>query len=142
LYKSRRYPISLMIGDLNKLKLINDNYGHSMGDKYIKLTAETIESTLRTEDIVARVGGDEFAIILPETDYTTAGSIAERILDKIEQKNSVLSLPKPLSLALGYETADCNNRNIEFRNIKKCYNKADQMMYEQKYYDHCDCCRQ
>jgi len=104
-----------------------------MGDKYIKRTAEIIKDTLRSKDIVARVGGDEFAIILPETDYNTAGSVAERILNNIAKENKLSSLPEPLSLALGYETTDCENRGCNFKNIKNCYNQADKNMYKQKF---------
>ncbi|MFN2341641.1 MAG: diguanylate cyclase [Halanaerobium sp.] len=133
LYGSRKYPISIIVGDLNELKHINDNYGHSMGDKYIRLTAEAIKDSLRAEDIVARVGGDEFAVILPDTDYNTASLVVERILANIEQKNNVLYLPDPLSLALGHETADCSNQNCSSQNILNVYNRADRKMYEQKF---------
>lgn len=135
LHNSRKYPISIIVGDMNKLKDINDNYGHSMGDRYIKRAAEAIKSSVRIEDVVARIGGDEFAIILPETDYSTADDIVDRILERIEEGNKTEELPVPLTIALGFETTDCNNQNPSVKNIRRCYNKADEKMYEQKFAD-------
>lgn len=133
LYNSRQYPISIIVGDLNNLKGINDNHGHALGDKYLKLTAEAIKNSVRAEDLAARVGGDEFAVILPEADSDAAEALVERILNNIEQKNSTHELPKPLSIALGFETADCNNRSRSYENLIKCYHQADLKMYEQKF---------
>ncbi|MFP4020062.1 MAG: diguanylate cyclase domain-containing protein [Halanaerobium sp.] len=135
LHKSHKYPISIIVGDLNNLKSINDSYGHIMGDRYIKIIGEVIKNTVREEDIVARVGGDEFAVVLPYTDSTKAESVTERILDIVDKINNDLSLPEPLSIALGYETLDFNSQNHGHYSIKKCYNKADQNMYEQKFSD-------
>ncbi|RCW50733.1 MULTISPECIES: diguanylate cyclase domain-containing protein [unclassified Halanaerobium] len=139
LQNSRKYPISIIVGDINKLKDINDNYGHSMGDRYIKLTAEAIKSSLRAEDIVARIGGDEFVVILPDTNCNTAEEVTERILDRIEEVNKNEELPEPLSAALGYEATDCNSENHGVKNIRKCYDKADKKMYEQKFVNRCRC---
>ena len=65
--------------DLDYFKSINDNYGHLGGDEILKIFAKEAEKPLRTSDLIGRVGGEEFAVILPETDLERAVKIAERI---------------------------------------------------------------
>jgi GGDEF domain-containing protein len=76
-------------------------------------------------------------VILPDTNYNAAEEVTERILDRIEEVNKNEELPEPLSAALGYETIDCKNQDHGIKNIKKCYNKADEKMYEQKFTGRC-----
>jgi len=78
---SRRhnFPLSLILTDLDKFKQVNDIYGHSTGDEVLKIFASTMQSIVRTEDVVARWGGEEFIILLPHTDSEGAASVAERI---------------------------------------------------------------
>jgi diguanylate cyclase (GGDEF)-like protein len=75
-----RRPMSVLMLDLDDFKLVNDTFGHLFGDRVLTWTAELIRSTLRASDIPARYGGDEFAIILPETDEEEARAVAARIV--------------------------------------------------------------
>lgn len=75
----RNLPISIIMGDCNGLKLTNDAFGHSVGDRLLKKVAEAIKSACRADDIVARWGGDEFIILLPKTKKEEAKTIVERI---------------------------------------------------------------
>jgi len=75
----RQLPISLIMGDINGLKLINDAFGHSMGDSTLKRVAEIMANSFRDEDIISRVGGDEFIILLPKTTEEVAQEIVGRV---------------------------------------------------------------
>ena len=72
--------------DLDDFKLVNDTFGHLFGDRVLTWTAELIRSTLRASDLPARYGGDEFAVILPETDPAEAAVVAERILEAFRER--------------------------------------------------------
>lgn len=128
LHNSRKYPISIIVGDMNKLKVVNDNYGHGMGDYYIKRAAEILKSNLRSEDVIARIGGDEFAVILPEADQKKVRAVIKRIYKNIELENKKDQFPEPLSIALGAETVESAEKDLE-----KCFNKADKNMYKHKF---------
>jgi diguanylate cyclase (GGDEF)-like protein len=77
--KRSRRPVGVLMLDIDNLKLINDTYGHQVGDETLKLLASVLQSSCRAEDIVGRYGGDEFMIILPEADSIEAERIGERI---------------------------------------------------------------
>lgn len=72
-------PTSLIMFDLDFFKRINDTWGHSTGDRVLKRVAEITEATIRSADILARIGGEEFAVLLPQTDLNQAHTLAERI---------------------------------------------------------------
>lgn len=124
---SRRLPISIIVGDMDNLKKINDTYGHEKGDEYIKMAADLFNRVTRTEDVVARVGGDEFAVILPEASYRDIKKFSIRFVSKLDKYNENKDLVKPLSISIGYATMKNKNQNI-----KEIYNKADRKMFENK----------
>jgi diguanylate cyclase (GGDEF)-like protein len=78
-------PLTLLLIDLDRLKTINDRFGHAAGDRAMITMAETFRINRRGPDIVARVGGDEFAMLLPETDGTQAQIVAERLRQQLKQ---------------------------------------------------------
>ena len=124
---SRYLPISIIIGDIDNLKYINDNYGHKIGDKYIQKSVEIINSISRSEDILARIGGDEFAIILPETSFKIAGKISDRIENECKRTSINNDLPEPLRISLGYATMGKEDDDLD-----DIFDKADKKMYENK----------
>jgi diguanylate cyclase len=118
------YPLGIMNIDLNGLKLLNDAFGHETGDIALKQIASTLLKSCRTKDIIARIGGDEFAIILPNTDEEEIASIKYNIQSnimhlKIENVH--------YSLAIGYAVKD--NPHISIKDILK---RAEDDMYKRK----------
>ena len=117
-------PISIIFGDLNGLKLTNDIFGHAAGDELIKKSAEILKKVCRDEDIVARVGGDEFIILLPNTDEKDAQSIIQRVQNEFAQAK--LSAIK-CSMSMGYDTKASWDIAIE-----RTLENAENSMYKEK----------
>jgi diguanylate cyclase (GGDEF)-like protein len=102
--RSLRYghPLSLIMADIDHFKSINDTYGHAEGDNALKNVAKIIVQCLRDNDFPARIGGEEFAIILPEANFEDASHIAERIRVIIEKTASVEGRPLTCSFGVGF----------------------------------------
>lgn len=120
----RSLPISIIIADLNGLKLTNDVFGHLVGDELLKSFAGILKRVCRKEDIIARWGGDEFAVLLPATDSDTAGRICERILKECREEKSG---PITLSISLGYAT-----KYDPSESLKDTLKISENMMYREK----------
>ena len=99
----RQLPISFIMGDLNGLKLINDVFGHIEGDKLLKETAKILKKVCRSDDILARWGGDEFVILLPKTSTESAEEIVKRI-KKACKKTSTHKIQLNLSIGVSTKT--------------------------------------
>jgi diguanylate cyclase (GGDEF)-like protein len=122
----RQLPISIIMGDINGLKLVNDGFGHSKGDEVIIEIARIIKSCCREEDIISRIGGDEFAILLPQTDSKSAQLLCSRIYDACKGDALKGSLIYP-SISLGYAT-----KNIETETMDIMLMAAEESMSKQK----------
>lgn len=120
----RNLPFSLMALDVNGLKLTNDAFGHEVGDKLLIHVAELLKKVCREEDIVGRMGGDEFIVLLPQTSEEEANRIKSRIVEKTKEEkfDSVI-----VSLAIGTSTKKNNNTSIH-----EVLKVADNNMYNDK----------
>ncbi len=117
LWRSRRYggQISLIMIDVDNLKKINDTYGHRAGDKVLREISRKIKECIRQIDTAARYGGDEFAVILPNTSLTDAVVVAERMVDAVAHSPAIWKkdhIPLSISVGLGQYDADTNPEDI------------------------------
>ena len=106
----RNLPLSVIMIDVNGLKLTNDAFGHETGDRLLKKVAGIMKKECRNDDIVARLGGDEFSVILPKTDAVQAKLIMDRITGSAD-KESLKSIV--ISVAAGYATKTSPDQNID-----------------------------
>lgn len=95
------YPLSLIMGDVNGLKLVNDSFGHQVGDQLLIKVSEIIKKSCRATDIITRIGGDEFVIMLPNTDIHQARKVVDRI-NQFASKESINHID--VSISFGYGT--------------------------------------
>jgi len=126
LWRSRRYggQISMIMVDIDNLKTINDTSGHRAGDKVIAEISKRIKSCTRQIDIAARYGGDEFAVILPNTSLTDAVVVAERIVDTVAKTPIVWKkeqIALSVSVGLGQYDADISPEDITSRSDQALY---------------------
>ena len=98
--------LSLVLFDLDEFKQINDTQGHAVGDDVLRKFAKLLEKSVRAADIVCRYGGDEFAVILPETGKENAATFVERVLEKTSQSATagIAALPRQRPSCMRGET--------------------------------------
>ena len=123
------YQFGLLVIDLDNFKHVNDSYGHIFGDRFLTRTADAIHGALRKGDILARYGGDEFTIVLPETDAEQAYSVAQRVLEAVE--SMVLHTADGVSVR-GTASIGVGIFPIHATNEKDLFLFADNMTYKAK----------
>ncbi|MBT4003041.1 MAG: PAS domain S-box protein [Chloroflexi bacterium] len=129
LEKSRQYPITIIVFDMDNLKEINDSEGHAAGDEAIRSAATMFRDLFREEDMVARIGGDEFIAILPKTNQESHEAIKERVEENIYIYNQKIiedGFRHPNKFSLGVATVKTNQC------LNEGYILADQRMYQDK----------
>jgi len=120
----RQLPISLIMCDVNGMKLVNDTCGHKMGDRLLTKVAEVLRKSTRDEDIIACWAGDEFVILLPQTNSELARKIVERI-----EKNCEETEFENISITLGIGIAVKSDKEEEFDEV---LTRADERMCKEK----------
>jgi diguanylate cyclase (GGDEF)-like protein len=127
IFRASRYnhPISLIYFDVDNFKSINDNYGHITGDKVLKKISETAKSNLRNTDFFARMGGDEFAVLLPETAYQDAEKAAAALFEALNSMSQKQKFTCSFSMGM-----------VTYHNMPQdpgvIISKADNLMYYSK----------
>lgn len=119
---NRKYAI--IVGDVNGLKDTNDLFGHKVGDELLRAMAGILTASCRQTDIVCRIGGDEFAIILPDADDRVAKTVCDRVRESCEEYQDFLF---SISIALGYSSRICKDHSSD-----KIIKEADDKMYKNK----------
>jgi diguanylate cyclase (GGDEF)-like protein/PAS domain S-box-containing protein len=121
----RNLPITLVMGDVNGLKLTNDAFGHLAGDRLLQHIADVIKKQCRSDDIIARIGGDEFILLLPRTGYEQAEKLVDRVRAAIAEED--ICHPVVCSVSFGWDT-----KKEASEDIGKIYINAEDHMYRHK----------
>lgn len=123
-----KQPQSMLLMDLDEFKAINDNYGHLAGDKVIKIFAELVAKTIRGIDILGRYGGEEFCVLMPNTNDTEATTLAERIREKYETTPIILDGER-IRCTVSIGVCDSSYVGNDFNNM---FEAADKALYTAK----------
>lgn len=118
-------PLSMLIMDMDHFKRVNDQYGHPVGDEVLKQTSLLTAGVIRANDVLARFGGEEFIVLLPDTDLEQAIVVGEKIRSALEA---------PAHLKAGRVTASIGvAERMRSESFKSCYKRADEALYQAKH---------
>jgi diguanylate cyclase (GGDEF)-like protein len=126
LERNRRYPrpLSLIYMDLDNFKVINDTHGHQIGDGVLRLVADAMRTSVRTSDVVGRLGGDEFGVLMPETDAQLADAAAKRLVASLR---AVFKGTPSVTASIGVVSCSATDASTD-----DLLRRADQAMYDAK----------
>ena len=116
----------VFFADMDNLKKINDTYGHDVGDEAIKLLAEIFKMVFRSNDVIGRLGGDEFGIVAPGMVIEHVPLIRKKIDETCKKESKRLKLPYTLSVSVGYASLEKSSL------LKQLMSEADEMLYKEK----------
>lgn len=126
--KRSEVKLSIMIVDIDYFKEINDKYGHIVGDRVLKFFVETTRSLLRKSDVFGRIGGDEFSILLFDTDEWEARQVGEKICQEVHNKSlSYKECERSFTVSIG-----CSESKHSDESYKDLLERADQALYKAK----------
>ena len=122
---SRQFPVSVLVADVDGLKAVNDSLGHDAGDRLLRLVAEVLATSFRSGDVVARIGGDEFGVLLPDADGSVVAGSIERIRGKLKSID-VGAVGFVVNVSLGSATA------FSADDMSSAMKLSDERMYLEK----------
>ncbi|XGA80577.1 GGDEF domain-containing protein [Halomonas sp. CH40] len=121
-------PLSLVLLDIDHFKQVNDTFGHPAGDRVLQMFARALKDEIRAADVLARMGGEEFCLLMPDTDADGACELAERIrMEVASLTQQQLGIPTSITVSLGVATAW--QSDLDFKHL---YARADQALYQAK----------
>jgi diguanylate cyclase (GGDEF)-like protein len=125
-----KWPLSVAFADLDKFKMINDNFGHQAGDRILQATARILRANTRETDVIARYGGEEFVVVFPSTDADTARAICERIVEAFQNTtHDIGPSHAKITISIGCAT---HGRQTSFSSAEDFVKAADQALYTAK----------
>ncbi|HAO3382465.1 TPA: GGDEF domain-containing protein, partial [Escherichia coli] len=127
---AKKTPYCVMIMDIDHFKKVNDTWGHPVGDQVIKTVVSIIGKSIRPDDLFARVGGEEFGVLLTDIDTERAKALAERIRENVERltgDNPEYAIPQKVTISIGAVVTQENALNPN-----EIYRLADNALYEAK----------
>jgi len=132
-----RMPLSVLMVDLDNLKLLNDAHGHGCGDRALALVGQVLRDTCRSRDVAARFGGDEFAVLLPRTRISEAKIVAERIRSELARRRALLGAPFDSHVSVSIGIADLDavpvaGRSSDAATADLLFESADCALYTAK----------
>lgn len=122
-------PLSLLMLDIDFFKNVNDTYGHQVGDIVLQTLSKVCQGTMRQVDIGGRLGGEEFAVILPETEAKEAIEVAERLREAIAKTEVMIPIGLPIHFTVSIGVTTLNDKDV---NIDVLLNQADKALYKAK----------
>ncbi len=129
--RSKRYyrPLSVIMLDIDHFKRVNDQYGHHGGDQVLQIFAEACQEVIRSTDVMGRVGGEEFALLLPDTPIKSAFNLAERLRERIN-KYPYLAGEMLIDVTASLGVAELHSDDVDFKALLQ---RADEALYEAKH---------
>jgi diguanylate cyclase (GGDEF)-like protein len=124
-------PLSVAFADLDKFKLVNDTYGHAMGDQILVTTANILKANVRGADVVARYGGEEFILVFPHTEYPLLKTICERIVRAFRETRHDVGTKRDLNVTISIGMAT-HNDGRQFKSVDELLKAADKALYTAK----------
>ncbi|MBJ6723372.1 diguanylate cyclase domain-containing protein [Geomesophilobacter sediminis] len=122
----RQFPVSVLVADVDDLKPVNDRLGHAAGDRQLRLAAGILSGAFRAGDVVARIGGDEFAVLLPGADELVVAEASQRIRTVLRELNASGDT-RGLSISIGAATAHSGDE------LTRALKLSDERMYQEKF---------